>query len=508
MGHNDYHKSFLLFLFLLALCFPLLFPLASAIAAAENPSAPSKPVKLVFIHHSCGENWLTDGNGNLGKELGKNNYVVSDTNYGWGPNSIGDRTDIVDWPEWFTGSGSSRYMQALFQLNDKNSSYTRNLKNPGGENQIVMFKSCYPNSELEGQPGDPPRRGDGLTVANAKAIYNELLKQFAQRPDKLFIAVTAPPVLDRSQSGNARAFNNWLANDWLKGYAGKNVAVFDFYNILTGPDNHHRFQNGKIEHVTQKGRNILYYPTGGDEHPTAAGNRKATAEFIPLLNVYYHRWQAWLPSAPEAVVDQSAPVETAPTEQAADESEPVHVPAPGAAITAEPGAVIDDFEGSPRGWEVFSDENQLKTRLTCAVTADGVFHGKSGLLIHYDIAPDSWATCSLVLTNPESWKAAKGISLKVRAEHPGQEFTFVVYNGDGSGKLYHFEYTIQGSPENIGTWQQLELPWDVFIQPPWESTGTGKYDPATAKGIALAFGAPSDNNHTGTVWVDDIRFLP
>ena len=69
--------------------------------------APGAPVKLIFIHHSCGENWLSDGDGGLGSALGKNNYFVSDTNYGWGPSNIGDRTDIVNWTEWFSSSKNS-----------------------------------------------------------------------------------------------------------------------------------------------------------------------------------------------------------------------------------------------------------------------------------------------------------------------------------------------------------------------------------------------------------------
>ena len=40
-------------------------PPAPALLAAVNPFAddpapPVQPVKLVFIHHSCGENWLAD----------------------------------------------------------------------------------------------------------------------------------------------------------------------------------------------------------------------------------------------------------------------------------------------------------------------------------------------------------------------------------------------------------------------------------------------------------------
>ena len=121
-----------------------------------DPSPPENIVKLIFIHHSTGENWLADGYGDLGRTLSLNNYFVSDTNYGWGPDGIGDRTDIPNWLEWFSSSESSRYMTALFNESDQHSDYSCSLPDPGGENQVVMFKSCFPNSELSGNPDDPP----------------------------------------------------------------------------------------------------------------------------------------------------------------------------------------------------------------------------------------------------------------------------------------------------------------------------------------------------------------
>ena len=81
---------------------------------AVDTSPPQQVVKLVFIHHSTGENWLADGYGDLGQTLGENNYFVSDTNYGWGPEAVGDRTDIPNWVEWFASENTSVYMQALF----------------------------------------------------------------------------------------------------------------------------------------------------------------------------------------------------------------------------------------------------------------------------------------------------------------------------------------------------------------------------------------------------------
>jgi hypothetical protein len=103
---------------------------------------------------------------------------------------------------------------------------------------------------------------------------------------------------DPTYAENARAFNLWLVNDYLNenNYTLNNVAVFDFYNILTDPNAHHRVKNGQIEHILGT-RNTLYYPSG-DDHPSVEGSRKATEEFLPMLNVFYHRWQSGGSAAP------------------------------------------------------------------------------------------------------------------------------------------------------------------------------------------------------------------
>jgi len=296
---------------------------------ADDPSPPASPVKLIFIHHSCGENWLADDDGGLGLAL-RDNYFVSDTNYGWtvGGNDIGSLTDIGHWWEWFRGADSAAYMSALYTEYGQHSWYSRMSTDPGGENEIIMFKSCYPNSHLGGNPSDPPTgdpnplRGQDAwseyhTVANAKGIYNDLLEYFATRQDKLFVVITAPPLqeseTDATHAANARAFNDWLVDDWLDGYSYNNVAVFDFYNVLTsnGGDantndlgtetgNHHRWWSGTVQHIQTVSNNYSAYPggNGGGSHPTAAGNLKATGEFVQLLNVYYNHWQGGAPPAP------------------------------------------------------------------------------------------------------------------------------------------------------------------------------------------------------------------
>ncbi len=304
-------------------------PSSGAAASELNSSPPERPVKLIFIHHSSGGNWLADPaengsyGGDLGRALMENNYFVSATNYGWGPDGIGDRTDVGHWWEWFRGPRSAAYLRALYREGGQNigdfGGWPRLASDPGGENEIILLKSCFPNSALGGDPRDPAITGDNplrgqdawsaeMTVANAKGIYVDLLGYFATQPDKLFVVVTAPPLhaadTSAEQSANARAFNRWLVENWLRDYPLANVAVFDYYNVLTSNrgdgdhndlgaagGNHHRSRDGAIEYVTDRGGDTSAYAVAGDSHPTTAGNLKATGEFVPLLNVFYHRWQ-------------------------------------------------------------------------------------------------------------------------------------------------------------------------------------------------------------------------
>ncbi len=308
-------KKSIAIIWFLTLAALLFAPLA---LGADDPSPPSGTAKLVFIHHSCGQNWLADGNGGLGVALRDNNYFVSDTNYDWGPDGIGSSTDIGHWWTWFRGPNSATYLDALYTEYNQNCDYSRRASDPGGQNKIVMFKSCYPNSSLTGSMSDPvppigsnPLAGNSgpLSVANCRGIYMDLLNYFQTRADKMFVIITAPPM--RSLPGGGapdRAFNNWLVNDWLDGYAHNNVFVFDFYDVLTSNGgsasvndlgqeggNHHRWWNGAVQHKTDGGSNVLAYPTG-DDHPSSAGNRKATAEFSSLLNVAYNRFNTGVSS--------------------------------------------------------------------------------------------------------------------------------------------------------------------------------------------------------------------
>jgi hypothetical protein len=473
----------------------LLFVTAAAQSPApmrqtDNSNPPDSVVKLVFIHHSTGENWLTDGYGNLGKTLGQNNYFVSDTNYGWGPESIGDRTDIPNWTEWFASDMTPTYMDALFNETGQHSSYTRTLSDPGGENTIIMFKSCFPNSALEGNPNDPPGTYEEMTVAGAKYVYNTILQYFATRPDKLFVVITAPPLTDSTYAKNARAFNNWLVNDWLRenNYTLNNVAVFDFYNVLTDKNAHHRIVNGEMEYVATRS-NVLDYPSG-DDHPSERGSQKATEEFVPMLNYFYARFleTASLPPSPGV---GPAPETAAPPEVQ-----------PGASVVSN---VIDDFESVPLGWETFHDES-ASTTMTCGAESNS---GRAGnaLRLDFNISANGWGTCTRFFDVPQDWSAGEGLSFHYLAGQAGVLFNLDIYTGpDGARETYL--YTIEATPESAADWARVDLRWEDFHRASWEENADAPFDKASAvTGIAFGLTTLPDAPSIGSFRVDDITLL-
>jgi hypothetical protein len=266
--------------------------------SAFAADAPGRPIHMLFIHHSVGGALLADqgaekgqsciwethpSGGGLRKLLGTQGYQVHEASY---DSAIGGDTDLFHWLPKFSGN-----MDKVLRIKHQDQTLEGDAKN-----EIVAFKSCFPNNQFTG-PGQAPGNPNGpqLTVWDAKATMTALLPTFEKHPNVLFVYLTAPAiapkpekmrlyrVIARALKGKsepgwtakqaewAREFNNWMVSPegWLKEYKGKNVVVFDYYDVLTGGAS-----------------NLLAYPTreGTDSHPTADGHKKAAELFAPFLN--------------------------------------------------------------------------------------------------------------------------------------------------------------------------------------------------------------------------------
>jgi len=273
------------------------------LGAYEFAAARAVDDDAIFIHHSCGANWLANS---LDSALQNKDYVDerNDITYGTDlapdagrPDSLasvpGDSTDMQHWIRWFNDylGGVKTYACA------------------DGTNRIVLFKSCYPLSDVGSDGTEPGNPFSGtLTIANYKAVYRcyggpggvytnggytyrPIEDLFAANPGILFIPVTAPPLTyagtTDANAHRARLFNNWLKIDWLASYNAahpgmNNVAVWDWFDYLTYPDNDASHPN------RLKGE---YGGSGGDAHPNGLANTNSTQVFAVLRDNFVDR--AW-----------------------------------------------------------------------------------------------------------------------------------------------------------------------------------------------------------------------
>ncbi|MBN1212420.1 MAG: hypothetical protein JXA92_07565 [candidate division Zixibacteria bacterium] len=219
--------------------------------------------KLIFLHHSVGQIWLTEGN--LKAALMANGFSVHDATYG---DEIGQETDVCHWLPKFRND-----MDKIFKFDKHPNIYYSD----GAENDIIVFKSCYPNSNIvdEGEmPGDPLDKK--RTVANYRAVFENLKETFENYPDKKFIYVTAPPLVPAETTPDktvrARKFNEWLKLEFVPQYREEtglnNFYVFDFFNVLADEQNYLKKEFRRVE---------------TDSHPNAAAGKAATAAFIEFL---------------------------------------------------------------------------------------------------------------------------------------------------------------------------------------------------------------------------------
>jgi|GEM_PF-1017259 len=249
---------------------------------------------LLFIHHSCGANWLASDNGGLQTALEAKDYIdeVNEITYGDAvtpdvgrPASLGDiagdSTDMNSWLFWFND-----YLGSV-----------QTYRCDSGSNGVIMFKSCFPNShvdEVGALPGDPfdaahsvvnhqavfrNAAGPGVPYSNGGYNYHALEDVFAAHPDTLFIYVTSPPECyadaTPTTGDNARTFNDWLKTTWLPSYNAlhpglNNVVIFDWFDFLANPD------TGSAHANMLKADNG---GTSGDSHPNTAANQASTTLF-------------------------------------------------------------------------------------------------------------------------------------------------------------------------------------------------------------------------------------
>lgn len=217
------------------------------------------------MHHSTGANLLRDGGvrdglSALGYEFWDHGYNDEGLNDARGePTGVSyavpdDNTDPDGWAAVFS--------QAVTEPPSNTLSWML-------EYDVILFKSCFPTSNIT----------DDEMLANYKGDYLRIRETVDAHPDTLFIALTPPPLVpNETEPANAARAREWAAYLVSDEFVGgrRNLAAFDLFSLLADADG------------------VLRQEYRGDEwdsHPNEFANRTVGPELIEFVRQAVGAWQ-------------------------------------------------------------------------------------------------------------------------------------------------------------------------------------------------------------------------
>jgi hypothetical protein len=217
----------------------LIIPLSSCHQKEEE-------MNILFLHHSVGRViWIGNTNTRL-KTLTrrfsdrlakgelpmlfdrynrehKTGYRIEDqifpkaSPYGW------DNFPYDYYNIWVTHQGEEPYMEEP------------TLEMLTKEYQVIIFKHCFPVSNMEAGEGPGDIDSERKTLPNYKLQYTALRDKLHEFPDTKFILFTGAAqtasIITEDEARRAREFFQWVTGQW--DLPGDNIYLWDFYSLET-----------------------------------------------------------------------------------------------------------------------------------------------------------------------------------------------------------------------------------------------------------------------------------
>jgi hypothetical protein len=222
-----------------------------------EPSQESNNVRIIFLHHSTGGKIWSGGVPQLIKEYNlnnKTNYQISEQNY---PSTKG-------------GYPWSNYPYDYYNLwvkhtGDSHDKKELNLDQIAANYDVIIFKHCFPVSEIKADTGKPNINSNRKSLENYKLQYNALRDRMLQFPDKKFIVWTGAALSEDSttpeQAKRSKEWADWVRSEWDK--TDDNIFIFDFEQL-----------------ETEGGLYFKYPSKPKDSHPDTNFSKTAASEFV------------------------------------------------------------------------------------------------------------------------------------------------------------------------------------------------------------------------------------
>lgn len=103
------------------------------------------------------------------------------------------------------------------------------------EYQVIIFKHCFPVSNIQPDKDSADINSDLKTTSNYKLQYNALKKKLHEFPDTKFIVFTGAAQvksnISEDKANRARDFFRWVTDEWDS--PDDNIYIWDLYRLQT-----------------------------------------------------------------------------------------------------------------------------------------------------------------------------------------------------------------------------------------------------------------------------------
>jgi len=216
-----------------------LFILISSLLLISCGAHHESMKKIIFLHHSTGYNIWTGGT---------NRYIYKLTGKGdvqkfFIKHNRTNKTDFQIKEQNFPKSapyGWKNYPYDYYNIWVKNGGEKPFMEEPTLEMltkdyNVIIFKHCYPGSNIQEDTGSPDINSERKSLENYKLQYESLKQKMHQFPaNKLIVwtpAVNTKALMTEEEALRTKEFHNWMTNEWDE--KGDNIYIWDFYKYET-----------------------------------------------------------------------------------------------------------------------------------------------------------------------------------------------------------------------------------------------------------------------------------
>jgi hypothetical protein len=258
--------------------------------AKNTPDVGRESMKIVFLHHSTGEVIWRGGVAACFEQYNLDNgtdYRIEERTfpkrspYGW------SNYPYDYWNIWVQHAGAAPYKEEP------------TLEMLAGGYDAIVFKHCFPVSDVLPDAGQPDMASDEKRLENYKLQYEALKRKMREFPTTKFIVGTACPRREvtsvrarflalvrgtsaqRENAERAKSFVDWVRYQWDE--PGDNIFLWDFHQLATdggfflkrelaeGPGNSHPSSNFAKEAAPAFCRRVIGVIEGRGDHESLTG---------------------------------------------------------------------------------------------------------------------------------------------------------------------------------------------------------------------------------------------